>query len=274
MSDEFTIRRAHPADANDIAEAHRDSIRSVGPQFYPPNVVQDWGEGLTPEIYVNAMQGGEVFFIALGPIENEPRVLGFASHRIDDAQDGGSVYVRGKATRRGIGSALLGEVEAHAIAKGAMNIHVEASLAGLASFLVAGAGLLAPVTILNAQEPEPGRYSGRVAVQDVTSSQGTGVVEQGNDPAAISRPMRRSVSINSSYFTKFYTNTQIADVGLDIVTRFGSHWCHQCPARFQREHDELHAMLIDEFALAAVDPGDRASLGSAAGDLAPGMASR
>ena len=138
MSDEFTIRRAHPADANDIAEAHRDSIRSVGPKFYPPNVVQDWGEGLTPEIYVNAMQGGEVFFIALGLIENEPGVLGFASHRIDDAQDGGSVYIKGKATRRGIGSALLREVEAHAIAEGASSIHVEASLAGVAFYKANG----------------------------------------------------------------------------------------------------------------------------------------
>ena len=131
MFAEYEIRRAHPSDANNIAVAHRDSIRSVGPRFYPPNVVEDWGEGLTPDVYVRAMEGGEVFFVAIGQIHDEPAVLGFATHRIDDARDGMSVYVRGMTTRRGIGSALLRSVEAHAIANGATSIQVEASLAGV-----------------------------------------------------------------------------------------------------------------------------------------------
>lgn len=131
MSVAYRIRRAHPSDADEIAAAHRDSIRSVGPQFYTSSVVEDWGEGLTPDIYVTAMEAGEAFFIATGQIDNNPAVLGFATHRIDDARDGGSVYVRGMATRRGIGSALLRTVETHAIGKGATSIQVEASLAGV-----------------------------------------------------------------------------------------------------------------------------------------------
>jgi len=82
-------------------------------------------------IYVKAMEGGEVFFLATGQIDARPAVLGFATHRIDDTSDGGSVYLRGVATRRGIGSALLRTVEAHATAKGATSIQVEASLAGV-----------------------------------------------------------------------------------------------------------------------------------------------
>jgi GNAT superfamily N-acetyltransferase len=70
------------------------------------------------------MKAGEVFFIAVGQIDNEPAVLGFATHRVDDARDGGSVYVRGVATRRGIGSALWRMVEAHAIASGATSIQL------------------------------------------------------------------------------------------------------------------------------------------------------
>ena len=131
MSVAYRIRQARPSDANDIAAAHRDSIRSVGPHFYPSSVVEDWGEDLTPDIYMNAMEAGEVFFIAIGQIDTDPAVLGFATYRLDDARDGGSVYVRGMATRRGIGSALLRMVEAHAIGKGATRIQVEASLAGV-----------------------------------------------------------------------------------------------------------------------------------------------
>ena len=133
-SADYTIRRARPSDAGSIAEAHTDSIRSVGPQFYPAPVVEAWGEGLTPNLYVKAMEGGEVFFVAIGQIGNVSGVLGFASHRIDDARDGGSVYVRGIATRRGIGSALWRNVEAHAIAQGVTSIQVEASLAGVGFF--------------------------------------------------------------------------------------------------------------------------------------------
>jgi GT2 family glycosyltransferase len=40
---------------------------------------------------------------------------------------------------------------------------------------------------------------------------------------------------------------------LEIVRRFGSHWGHPCPARYQHEHNALHAMLIDEFALTELD---------------------
>ena len=129
---EFETRLAHPSDADDIAEAHRDSIRSIGPGFYPPNVVDDWAEGLEGDVYVKAMEGGEAFFIATGRVEGALAVLGFATdYPIDGSQHGTSVYVRGFAARRGIGSTLFGLAEAHAIARGATSIRVEASLAGV-----------------------------------------------------------------------------------------------------------------------------------------------
>lgn len=128
---EFKTRRANLSDADDIAVAHRDSIRSIGPRVYPPGVVDDWGAGLTGDLYVKAMEGGEVFFIAIGEIDGKPAVLGFATHRIDGAQHGTSVYVRGMAARRGIGSALFRLAEADAIANGATSIQVDASLAAV-----------------------------------------------------------------------------------------------------------------------------------------------
>lgn len=129
---DFETRQAHPSDADDIAVAHRDSIRSTGPTFYPPNVVDDWQEGLTGDVYLKAMEGGEVFFIATGNIDGQARVLGFASeYCIEGSKHGTSVYVRGIAARRGIGSALFGLAEAHAVANGATTIQVEASLVGV-----------------------------------------------------------------------------------------------------------------------------------------------
>ena len=129
---DFETRVARPADADAIAIAHRDSIRSLGPAFYPPNVVDAWAEGLAPDLYVRAMEGGEVFFLATGQVDDAAAVLGFASdYAIEGTRHGTSVYVRGAAARRGIGSALFRLAEAHAIDRGAKSFHVEASLAGV-----------------------------------------------------------------------------------------------------------------------------------------------
>src|SRR5262249_17835350 len=123
-------RPAVPEDAGAIALAHLDSIRSIGPRFYPPDVVEAWGAGLTPDIYLNAMHGGKAFFVAVGQLDDRVTVLGFSTHRVDDGQDGSSVYVRGAVARQGIGTALLQLAGAHALAHGAETIQIQASLAG------------------------------------------------------------------------------------------------------------------------------------------------
>ena len=130
-SSEIKIRRADPEDACAIALAHIDSICSIGPQYYAAEIVEAWRAGLTSDIYVNAMGGGEAFFVAIGDIDGNPAVLGFSTHRVDDEQDGVSVYVRGSASRRGIGTALLRQAEEHALAHGATSIQIQASLAGV-----------------------------------------------------------------------------------------------------------------------------------------------
>ena len=128
---EFDTRRAQPSDADAVAAAHRDSIRSIGPRYYPPDVVDAWCAGLTAAVYVNAMNRGEVFFIATGEVDGAPGVLGFATHRVDEGRHGTSVYVRGRAARQGIGTALFRLAEADAVASGAATIQIEASLPGV-----------------------------------------------------------------------------------------------------------------------------------------------
>lgn len=132
------VRLAGAADAEAIALAHADSIRSIGPGFYSPEVIQAWGSGLTPDIYRRAMQNGEAFFIATGDLDGQTAVLGFATHRVDDDQDGASVYVRGRVARRGIGTRLLRLAEDHARSHGAQTIHIQASLAGVAFYKANG----------------------------------------------------------------------------------------------------------------------------------------
>ena len=124
-------RRAGVSDAEAIALAHADSIRTIGCFFYSSEVVAAWSSELTQDLYIRAMEGGEAFFIATGELDGQTVVLGFATHRVDDDQDGASVYVRGRAARRGIGTALLRLAEDHARAHGANSIQIQASLAGV-----------------------------------------------------------------------------------------------------------------------------------------------
>ncbi len=127
----FETRRANWTDAEHLAAAHVDSIRSIGARFYTAEIVDDWCDTLTDDVYVRAMQRGEVFHIAVGTGADMPGVLGFASHRVDGTQHRTAVYVRGAAARRGVGSAVFRSAEAEAIAAGARTIHVAASLAAV-----------------------------------------------------------------------------------------------------------------------------------------------
>src|SRR5262245_56713064 len=126
-ADSYEIRRAAASDVHALAEAHRDSIQSLGPAFYPAEAVADWQEAICPELDLDGMNAGEVFFVGV----RDGLVLGFASDYVcEGSTHGTSVYVRGTAARRGIGSSLLGHAEAHAAAAGATAIEIDASLAG------------------------------------------------------------------------------------------------------------------------------------------------
>jgi putative acetyltransferase len=131
VPDTFKIRRAGLADVDDIAAAHLDSIRSIGPRYYEPSVVTDWASRVRRDIFVEAMASGEVFFIAIGQPGGKPEVLGFSSHRIDGDEHGTAVYVRGTAVRLGVGSALFRAAEASARSAGATSIEIDASLAAV-----------------------------------------------------------------------------------------------------------------------------------------------
>jgi putative acetyltransferase len=77
------------------------------------------------------MERGETFYVAVGAVEGVSAILGFASHLVADGRHRTAVYVRGVASRCGVGSALLHLAEAQALAAGARSLHVDASLAAV-----------------------------------------------------------------------------------------------------------------------------------------------
>lgn len=126
----FDVRPAVADEADAIAEAHRHSIASLGPRYYPADVVRDWAALVRGDIYLEAIASGERFFIAVAK-DPAGRVLGFSSHRNDEGTHGVAVYVRGDAARQGVGSALLRAAEEAATAAGAASLAIDASLAAV-----------------------------------------------------------------------------------------------------------------------------------------------
>jgi putative acetyltransferase len=118
------IRPATEADVDAIAEAHVDSILTLGPAAYDPAIVNAWATPRSGASYLKAMQRGETFFVA---VERDV-VLGFSSHRVDGDRHRTAIYVRGIAARRKIGSRLLGRAIDAARSLGASDVWVDASL--------------------------------------------------------------------------------------------------------------------------------------------------
>ena len=141
---QFEVRCATLADADAIAAAHLDSIRSIGSRYYEAAIVDDWSARLKGDLYASAMASGEMFYIATGRRQDEPEVLGFSSHRIDEGEHRTAVYVRGHASRLGVGSALFRSAESAAIAAGAGSIHVAASLAAVEFYTAHGFEAIGP----------------------------------------------------------------------------------------------------------------------------------
>ncbi len=131
------IRPAEESDANAIAEAHVDSIRTLGPSAYDADIVEAWGAPRSGERYVSAMRQGEAFFVAVPAAENGS-VLGFSSHRVESGIHRTAIYVRGAAARQGIGSRLLQRAIDVALSKGAEEVHVAASLVAVPFYLQNG----------------------------------------------------------------------------------------------------------------------------------------
>lgn len=123
------LRRATEDDVDAMADAHRDSINELGPQHYALDIVHEWAGVVRPELYLQAIGRGEVFFIATGPVAGRTVVLGFSSdYVIDGGRHGTSAYVRRVAARQGVGTRLLALAEAFGRARGASSVEIEASL--------------------------------------------------------------------------------------------------------------------------------------------------
>ena len=116
------IRKARPEDRDAICRVHRTAIAEICRAHYAPHAIAAWTGRLFPDIYLPVIAAHH-FIVA----EHEDMVVGFA--QLDVAASAiEAVYVDPRHTRHGVGTALLGALEAHARGSGLTVLHLEASL--------------------------------------------------------------------------------------------------------------------------------------------------
>lgn len=118
----ITLRLANMSDAPAIAELHRASIRHYCTDHYPPDVIEEWVLPLKASDYQNLAPS-----CTLMVAEASQGLVGFA---LLDSQKGTleKLYIAPGASRQGIGSALLHQLETQAYLQGIQDLNVSATL--------------------------------------------------------------------------------------------------------------------------------------------------
>lgn len=125
------IRRATPADAEQITRVHVASIRTLCAKDYTLEQIDAWAGWKSPDQYRDAMAAGEVFFVA----EVAGRVVGFAVLHGDEVK---AVYLHPDHVGHGIGRRLLDAVEAEARAAGVAELHLTSTLTSVGFYASRG----------------------------------------------------------------------------------------------------------------------------------------
>jgi putative acetyltransferase len=125
------IRRATPADAEQITPVHVASIRTLCAKDYTPEQIDAWAGWKSPDKYRAAMAAGEVFFVA----EVDGRVVGFAVLHGDEVK---AVYIHPDYVGSGLGRRLLDAVEAEARTRGVELLQLTSTLTSVGFYKACG----------------------------------------------------------------------------------------------------------------------------------------
>ncbi|WP_323191722.1 GNAT family N-acetyltransferase [Halostella sp. PRR32] len=110
----MNVREATPADAAAVNEVHLDSVDGLGPAAYDEKQVAAWGTSAGPDDY--PVDAGDTRFVVA---EVDGEVQGFGELAFDPGEyleppadaEVKAVYVHPSVARRGVGLALLAELE-------------------------------------------------------------------------------------------------------------------------------------------------------------------
>jgi putative acetyltransferase len=122
----ITVRPMRPEDAGAGLEVHRAAIHGTAAKDYPQSILQEWGPLPVTVQTVKRFQANpdnEIRLIA----EQDGEIVGFGA-LVPENNKLRACYVAPRAGRKGVGSALVRELERLARARGLAQLQLESSI--------------------------------------------------------------------------------------------------------------------------------------------------
>jgi putative acetyltransferase len=139
--DRITVRVAKLEDVRGILEAHFSAIHNTAAKDYPLEILRSWSPPVTPariDDYLRNVLPSETTIVA----EVDDRIAGFGVI-IESVNELRAVYVAAEFGNRGVGSAILQELERLAKQRGCRELHMDSSLTAAPFYLHCGYAELA-----------------------------------------------------------------------------------------------------------------------------------
>jgi GNAT superfamily N-acetyltransferase len=121
---DLDFRPGTPDDGSILLSIHRRAVTKVAAQDYPPDLIQSWLHGLTPEGYGRSMAEGERIELAL--VDGRP--AGFCGVIRCEVR---GLFVDPAYARRGLGSTLLQRALQDLRSLGCARVAVISSVTGI-----------------------------------------------------------------------------------------------------------------------------------------------
>jgi putative acetyltransferase len=114
-----------PADARRFLEIHEESVRKLAANDYPPAVIDAWAAPITDERLQRFLQNRDAEIRLIAERDGEPVGIGALVVATSELR---ACYVRPSAARRGVGTAIVAEIERLARERGLRELHLESSV--------------------------------------------------------------------------------------------------------------------------------------------------
>ena len=120
-----TVREMRPEDARRFLEIHHAAIRGIASKDYPASVVEAWARPINDQVIDRFVANSDREVRLVAEMDGEP--VGIGVIVVSNAELR-ACYVAPTAARRGVGSALVAEIERIAHEHGLDHLQLESSI--------------------------------------------------------------------------------------------------------------------------------------------------
>jgi len=120
-----TVRQMQPEDARRFLDIHHAAVRGIAAKDYPASVVNTWAGPITDQVIERFLANRDHEVRLVAEIDGEPVGIGAIVVSHSELR---TCYVAPTAARRGVGSALVTEIERIAHEHGLDHLQLESSI--------------------------------------------------------------------------------------------------------------------------------------------------